>query len=101
MPVMKTKPTIFICAILICTLLTACQQSSKSSQTRSPAKRYEVKGTAVMVEKAEQLVRLDHEDIKDPAGKVFMDARQMSNKDRDDQALATLATGDQVQAKLV
>ncbi|HZS07022.1 MAG TPA: copper-binding protein [Blastocatellia bacterium] len=98
---LKMKLTIFLCALLTCPLIAACQQRSKNSQTGSPEKRYQVKGKVVSVEKAEKRVKLDHEDIKDAAGKIFMDAMQMSFKVRDDQALEKLAPGDQVQATLV
>jgi Cu/Ag efflux protein CusF len=79
-------------------LFAACQQTGQSG---SPEKRYDVKGKVISVRKAERRVELDHEPIRDAAGKNFMDAMKMEFTLRDEQALERLAPGDQVQATLV
>lgn len=79
-------------------LLAACQPPAQSG---SPEKRYEVKGKVISISKAERRVELDHEPIKDAAGRDFMEAMKMEFTLRDEQALEQLAPGDQVQATLV
>ena len=78
--------------LLLCLLLMACQSPPASPQAR----RFDIKGKVVSVEKAQHLVTLDHEEIRG-----FMDAMVMPFKIKDDWPFDVLAPGDQVGATLV
>src|SRR5207253_3303261 len=72
-------------------LATSCHLSKPSN-----AKRYDLKGKVVAVEKADSTVTIAHEDI---AG--YMPAMTMPFKIKDNASLEILAPGDQVSATLV
>lgn len=84
----KRKVFILIC----CALLTACQQQKPAPQ----GKRYELKGTIVSVDKAQQSATISHEAVKD-----LMDGMTMPFKLKDPWPLDIMKPGDEVQATLV
>ena len=77
--------------LFICALLTACQ-----SQPVPQGKRYDLKGTVVSIDRADQTVTISHEAVKD-----FMDAMTMPFKLKDAWPLDVVRPGDQLQATLV
>ena len=80
------------CALLTFALLTACQSKPEVAQ----GKRYELKGTIVSVDKANQTATISHEEVKD-----FMDAMTMPFKLKDAWPLDVMKPGDEVRATLV
>ena len=88
---MKTKLLSFF-ILLSCALLLACQSKPPVPQ----GKRYDLKGTIVSVDKANQSATISHEDVKD-----FMEAMTMPFKLKDAWPLDVMKPGDEVQAALV
>lgn len=79
--------------LLLCVSLIACQ----SQQQPAPqGKRYDLKGTIVSVDKANQSATISHEEVKD-----FMDAMTMPFKLKHAWPLDVMKPGDEVQATLV
>lgn len=76
-------------ALALCMGLMACQRQEQ-------ARRYEIKGKVVSVEKEQKQIMLDHEAIPG-----FMEAMTMGYAVRDDRALNELAPGDEITAALV
>lgn len=70
----------------------ACQSKTPVPQ----GKRYDLKGTIVSVDKANQSATISHEEVKD-----FMDAMTMPFKLKDAWPLDVMKPGDEVQAALV
>lgn len=98
---LRTSQIILVLTALACLVFAACQSGSRSTQSKSPEKRFAVKGKVVAVEKEKKRLSLDHEAIRDESGRTFMDAMTMEFSVRDDSALEKLAPGDQIQATLV
>jgi protein SCO1/2 len=78
--------------LLLCSLLIACQSKTPVPQ----GKRYDLKGTIVSIDKANQSATISHEEVKD-----FMDAMTMPFKLKDAWPLDVMKPGDEVQAALV
>jgi protein SCO1/2 len=78
--------------LLLCAAMTACQ----SKQAEVNAKRYELKGTIVSIDKANQSATISHEAIKD-----LMEGMTMPFKLKDAWPLDVMKPGDEVQATLV
>ncbi|HWQ34562.1 MAG TPA: copper-binding protein [Blastocatellia bacterium] len=97
---LRISQIILVLTALAC-LFAACQSGSRSTQSKSPEKRFAVKGKVVAVEKEKKRLSLDHEAIRDASGRTFMDAMTMEFSVRDDSALEKLAPGDQIQATLI
>ena len=87
----RNRPGIIIFFSLLCVFWTACQQ-----QPAAQGKRYDLKGTVVSVDKANQSATISHEAVKD-----FMDAMTMPFKLKDAWPLDVMKPGDEVQATLV
>lgn len=100
MSLSKTTILLFILTALVFLLSVACQSGQRQSQN-SPERRFDVKGTVLAVDQNKKRIELDHEAIRDAAGKNFMDAMKMEFTVKDEQALARLAPGDQIQATMV
>jgi protein SCO1/2 len=81
-----------LCALLTCALLAACQSKPEVAQ----GKRYDLKGTIVSVDKANQTATISHEEVKG-----FMEAMTMPFKLKDAWPLDVMKPGDEVQATLV
>ena len=77
--------------LLSCALMMACQ-----SKPVPQGKRYELKGTVVSVDKANQSATISHEAVKD-----LMDGMTMPFKLKDAWPLDVMKPGDEVQATLV
>ncbi len=73
-------------------MLLACQSKPPVPQ----GKRYDLKGTIVSIDKANQSAIISHEEVKD-----FMDAMTMPFKLKDAWPLDVMKPGDEVQAALV
>src|SRR5689334_617977 len=85
---------LFVCFALF---LSACQkQSAKETQASPDAKRYELKGKVLGVDKSKQQITVAHDEVKD-----FMDAMTMDFKVKDVQVLNELNAGDMISATLV
>ena len=78
--------------------VTLCAVACRAPEASPNAKRYDVKGKVVAVNKAERRVTIAHEEIGD-----YMTAMTMpfAVKKKDDWALNVLAPGDEVTATLV
>ncbi len=88
---MKRKLLSFF-ILLPCVMLLACQSKPPVPQ----GKRYDLKGTIVSIDKANQSAIISHEEVKD-----FMDAMTMPFKLKDAWPLDVMKPGDEVQAALV
>jgi protein SCO1/2 len=77
--------------LLICAGLMSCK-----SEPAPSGKRYDLKGTVVSVDKANQTATIAHEEVKD-----FMEGMTMPFKLKDPWPLDVMKPGDQVQATLV
>jgi protein SCO1/2 len=87
----------FVLLITAIFLLAGCQPSGHTNPTASAeAKRYDMKGTVVSVDKAKKRAKIDHQDIPG-----FMDAMTMDFPIHDDSVLAVLTPGSEVRAQLV
>jgi Cu/Ag efflux protein CusF len=95
----RTSRIILILTTLI--WLTACQPGSRSTPSKSPEKRFPVKGKVISLKKEKKRLSLNHEAIRDESGRIFMDAMTMEFSVRDDSALEKLAPGDQIRATMV
>jgi protein SCO1/2 len=81
-------------SVLILVSLTSCQPRQR---VRSPTeKQYDLKGKVVAVDKAQRLLTIAHEDIKD-----YMPGMTMSFTVKDDWVLEIAAPGNQITATLV
>ncbi len=79
-------------AMLLCLMLLSCAGTIQPSDER----RYELKGTVVSFNKAQQQVVITHETIPE-----LMDAMTMSFTLKEDSAYDVMKAGDQIQATLV
>lgn len=93
---MPTKNSIPLLLVVICLLLIGLIALSGCRRDMSNAKRYELKGKVLTVEKDKHLVTVSHEEIKD-----FMDAMTMPFTVRDDWVFDQASPGDQITATLV
>ena len=93
MSTIASTPRVF--AIVLVLLLTLVAFSACRRETGN-AKRYELKGKVMTVEKDKHLVTISHEEIKD-----FMDAMTMPFMVRDEWVFDQAAAGDQITATLV
>lgn len=94
----RTLRALLLLAALLCLSLSlACRQPS-SEATSPNARRYDLKGKVVAVDKAEKRVTISHEEIKE-----YMDAMTMpfAVRKNDYWALEVLKPGDKVTAVLV
>lgn len=82
--------------IALVLLLALVPMSGCRRDTSSNAKRYDLKGTVMTVEKDKRLVTVSHEEVKD-----FMGAMTMPFVVRDEWVFDQAATGDQITATLV
>ncbi|HEX8473618.1 MAG TPA: SCO family protein [Pyrinomonadaceae bacterium] len=87
----KTAPVI-VALTLLCVLSVACQTTPRDEN----AKRYELKGKVVSVDKSRQEVEIDHEEIPG-----LMEAMSMSFSLKEPDALEVMSAGDRIQATLV
>lgn len=88
----SNSPRLIIAFVLILTVMSfsGCRRDT------SNAKRYELKGKVLTVEKDKHLVTVSHEEIKD-----FMDAMTMPFTVRDEWVFDQAAAGDEIAATLV
>jgi protein SCO1/2 len=88
----------FILLFFLCTVcfITACQTRTAKLEVSPDAKRYELKGKVMAVNKAKQEITVAHDEVKD-----FMPAMTMDFKLKDDWAFADLNAGDMISATLV
>ncbi len=93
---MPTKNSIPLLLVISFVLLIALTALSGCRRDTSNAKRYELKGKVLTVEKDKHLVTVSHEEIKD-----FMDAMTMPFTVRDEWVFNQVAPGDQITATLV
>lgn len=93
MPTQKSFSPLLVITFVLLISLTA---SSGCRRDTSDAKRYELKGKVLTVEKDKHLVTVSHEEIKD-----FMDAMTMPFTVRDEWVFDQVAPGDQITATLV
>jgi len=93
---MPTKNSIPLLLVVIFLLLIGLIALSGCRRDMSNAKRYELKGKVLTVEKDKHLVTVSHEEIKD-----FMDAMTMPFTVRDDWVFDQASPGDQITATLV
>ncbi len=85
---------IFLFAIF---LLTACQKAeTQQTNTSANAKRYDLKGKVVSVDKAKKTAKIEHETIPD-----FMPAMTMDFPIREDWVWEDLTAGSEIRAELV
>lgn len=84
--------TVFLTTIL---LFTACQKSNQPAATEN-AKRYELKGKIVSVDKAKKKAKIEHEEIKG-----FMEPMTMDFPIHEDWVWDDLAPGTEIKAELV
>ncbi len=77
-------------------IFSACRSESKAPEASGAAKRYEVKGKIVSVDKANHKVTVEHEEIKG-----YMEAMTMPFTLLDDWVYPELKPGAQIQATLV
>ncbi len=93
---MPTKNSTPLLLVVIFLLLIGLIALSGCRRDMSNAKRYELKGKVLTVEKDKHLVTVSHEEIKD-----FMDAMTMPFTVRDDWVFDQASPGDQITATLV
>lgn len=94
---MFTKLSTFLLFVCFAIFLSACQkQVAKEMQASPDAKRYELKGKVLGIDKSKQQITVAHEEVKD-----FMDAMTMEFKVKDVQVLNELNAGDMISATLV
>lgn len=93
---MPTKNSIPLLLVITLVLLPAVIALSGCRRDMSSAKRYELKGRVLTVEKDKHLVTVSHEEIKD-----LMDAMTMPFTVRDEWVFNQVASGDQITATLV
>lgn len=93
---MPTKNSTPLLLVITFFLLIALIALSGCRRDMSNAKRYELKGTVLTVERDKHLVTVSHEEIKD-----FMDAMTMPFTVRDEWVFDQAAPGDQITATLV
>lgn len=93
---MLTKNSIPLLLVVIFLLLIALIALSGCRRDTSNARRYELKGKVLTVEKDKHRVTVSHEEIKD-----FMDAMTMPFTVRDDWVFDQADPGDQITATLV
>ncbi|MBA3570513.1 MAG: SCO family protein [Pyrinomonadaceae bacterium] len=93
---MPTRSSISLLLLIALVLLIALTSFSGCRRDMSNAKRYELKGKVLTVEKDKHLVTVSHEEIKD-----FMDAMTMPFTVRDEWVFDQVAPGDQITATLV
>jgi protein SCO1/2 len=91
----QTRPTALLAlSLLVLLSLASCQPRQR---VRSPTeKHYDLKGKVVVVDKAQRLVTIAHEDIKD-----YMPSMTMPFTVKDDWVFEIAAPGNQVAATLV
>lgn len=89
---MPTKLSVPLLLVIIFLLMVA----SSCRRDASNAKRYELKGKVMTVEKEKHLVTVSHEEIKD-----FMDAMTMPFTVREDWVFDQASAGDQITATLM
>lgn len=92
MPIRISFPVLVIALVLLLAII----PSSGCRRNASNAKRYELKGTVMTVEKDKHLVTVSHEEVKD-----FMGAMTMPFVVRDEWVFDQATTGDQITATLV
>lgn len=93
---MPTKNSIPLLLVITFFLLIALIALSGCRRDMSNAKRYELKGKVLTVEKDKHLVTVSHEEIRD-----FMDAMTMPFTVRDEWVFDQAGPGDQITATLV
>lgn len=93
MSVRSAIPRLLVTTLVLLVTLVA---SSGCRRDLSNAKRYELKGKVLTVEKNKRLVTVSHEEIKD-----FMEAMTMPFMVRDEWVFDQAAAGDQITATLV
>ncbi len=84
---------IFLSAIF---LFTACQKAEQTPEASANAKRYDLKGKVVSVDKAKKTAKIEHEKIPD-----FMDAMTMDFPIKEDWVWEDLTAGSEIRAELV
>ena len=80
----------------IALLLSACKPQSAKNEASPDAKRYELTGKVMAVDKAKQEITVAHDEVKD-----YMQAMTMDFKLKDEWAFADLNAGDMISATLV
>lgn len=89
---LQCRNLLLTCTLFSCLLFTSCQPQPNLEDAR----RYELKGIVISVDRANRSVVIDHEEV---AG--FMDAMTMPFTLKDPDALQVLGANDRIQATLV
>ena len=92
------KPSFFLTGLLFLAVVSFSCRTPKSSEASPNAKRYDLKGKVVAVNKEEKRVTIDHDEIGDYMGAMTMPFAVRKN---DYWALDVLKPGDMVKASLV
>lgn len=93
---MIDKSFSFFLIIILSFLLSACEKQSAKNEASPDAKRYELTGKVIAVDKPKKEITVAHDEVKD-----YMPPMTMVFKVKEDWAISVLNAGDMISASLV
>ena len=95
-PHMLNEPFLALLGVLLCVLLAGCGTQAPAPATQSQERRFALRGTVVSIDRPQQRIVVDHEDIPG-----FMPAMAMPYPVSEPALLDAAAPGDQITADVV